>query len=106
MLQILLVSFIPRYVFGLMNKDVASFFGMSISSLLFVFVAIAFIINYACYFSEIFRGGIESIPKGQYEDLYEDDTTSTNKLLTLFANATIGVEGGSAGEGVVVKAAK
>lgn len=29
--------------------------------------AIAFVINYACYFSEIFRGGIESIPKGQYE---------------------------------------
>ena len=28
---------------------------------------IAFVINYACYFSEIFRGGIESIPKGQYE---------------------------------------
>lgn len=30
-------------------------------------VLIAFIINYAAYFSEIFRGGIESIPKGQYE---------------------------------------
>ncbi len=29
--------------------------------------AVAFIINYACYFSEIYRGGIESIPKGQYE---------------------------------------
>lgn len=28
---------------------------------------IAFSINYACYFSEIYRGGIESIPKGQYE---------------------------------------
>ena len=28
---------------------------------------IAFAINYACYFSEIYRGGIESIPKGQYE---------------------------------------
>lgn len=28
---------------------------------------IAFIINYACYFSEIYRAGIESIPKGQYE---------------------------------------
>jgi polar amino acid transport system permease protein len=28
---------------------------------------IAFSINYACYFSEIFRGGIQSIPKGQYE---------------------------------------
>ena len=30
-------------------------------------VIIAFIINYACYFSEIYRGGIESIPQGQYE---------------------------------------
>lgn len=33
----------------------------------FVAVMIAFVINYACYFSEIFRGGIEGIPKGQYE---------------------------------------
>ena len=33
----------------------------------FVAVMIAFVINYACYFSEIYRGGIESIPKGQYE---------------------------------------
>ncbi len=32
-----------------------------------VSVIIAFVINYACYFSEIYRGGIESIPKGQYE---------------------------------------
>ena len=31
---------------------------------------IAFIINYAAYFSEIYRGGIESIPKGQYEAGY------------------------------------
>lgn len=31
---------------------------------------IAFAINYACYFSEIYRGGIESIPKGQYEAGY------------------------------------
>ncbi len=30
-------------------------------------VLIAFVINYACYFSEIYRGGIESIQKGQYE---------------------------------------
>ena len=67
MLQILLVSFIPRYVFGILNKEFAGFFGMSISTLLFVFVAVAFTINYACYFSEIFRGGIESISKGQYE---------------------------------------
>ncbi len=33
----------------------------------FTAVIIAFVINYACYFSEIYRGGIESIPKGQYE---------------------------------------
>lgn len=33
----------------------------------FFAVMIAFVINYACYFSEIYRGGIESIPKGQYE---------------------------------------
>lgn len=33
----------------------------------FVALMIGFVLNYACYFSEIFRGGIESIPKGQYE---------------------------------------
>ena len=30
-------------------------------------VIVTFAINYACYFSEIYRGGIESVPKGQYE---------------------------------------
>jgi len=30
-------------------------------------VCVAFIINYACYFSEIYRGGIEAVPKGQTE---------------------------------------
>jgi len=34
---------------------------------LFVAVIIAFVLNYACYFAEIFRGGIEGVPKGQYE---------------------------------------
>lgn len=33
----------------------------------FFAVILAFVINYSCYFSEIFRGGIESIPRGQYE---------------------------------------
>lgn len=33
----------------------------------FIAVLVAFVINYACYFSEIYRGGIESISKGQYE---------------------------------------
>lgn len=43
--------------FGENGKGLGAFFA----------VLIAFVINYACYFSEIFRGGIESIPKGQYE---------------------------------------
>lgn len=33
----------------------------------FLAVIVAFVINYACYFSEIYRGGIESISRGQYE---------------------------------------
>ncbi len=33
----------------------------------FLVALLAFVINYGCYFSEIFRGGIEGIPKGQYE---------------------------------------
>ena len=33
----------------------------------FIAVLVAFVINYSCYFSEIYRGGIESISKGQYE---------------------------------------
>ncbi len=42
---------------------VASWTGME----RFTAVIVAFSINYSCYFSEIYRGGIESIPKGQYE---------------------------------------
>ena len=33
----------------------------------FTAALVAFVINYACYFSEIYRGGIQSIPVGQYE---------------------------------------
>ncbi|MBQ1942542.1 MAG: amino acid ABC transporter permease, partial [Clostridia bacterium] len=67
MLQILLVSFLPKYVFASTTKAWAAALGLSVQNMLFVFVIIAFAINYACYFSEIFRGGIESIAKGQYE---------------------------------------
>lgn len=55
MLQIIIVFYGPGLIFG------AKALGRLES------VLIAFIINYACYFSEIYRGGIESIPKGQYE---------------------------------------
>ena len=55
MLQILLVCYGP----GLM--------GLPAMRSTLLAVIIAFVINYACYFSEIYRGGIESVSKGQYE---------------------------------------
>ena len=67
MLQILLVSFIPQYVFSVPTKALAAALNLTINSTMFLFVTIAFIINYACYFSEIYRAGIEAIPVGQYE---------------------------------------
>ena len=67
MLQVLFVSFVPAYGFGILNKDLAAFFNINMRTLTFFFIAIAFILNYSCYFAEIFRGGIESIVKGQYE---------------------------------------
>jgi polar amino acid transport system permease protein len=55
MLQIILVFYGPGLLFGMkgFEREPA--------------VITAFVINYACYFSEIFRGGIEAIPQGQYE---------------------------------------
>ena len=60
MLQLIVIYFGP----GLMNM---SFSWPGGSSGRFVAANVAFIINYACYFSEIYRGGIERIPRGQYE---------------------------------------
>lgn len=67
LLQIIVVTFIPSTLFLLANKDLADFFGVSIVGLNFIFAAVAFIINYSAYFAEIFRGGIEGIPRGQHE---------------------------------------
>lgn len=57
MLQILVVYFGPFYVFGMKMG----------TGYRFPAVIIAFVINYAAYFAEIYRAGIESIPLGQYE---------------------------------------
>lgn len=67
MLQIIVVSFIPSTLFSVPNKAIAAFFGTTMANVNFMFCVIAFVINYACYFAEIFRGGIEGIAKGQYE---------------------------------------
>ena len=55
MLQVIIVFYVPGFLFG---TPLLTRFGA---------VIVAFVINYACYFSEIYRGGIESISKGQYE---------------------------------------
>ena len=57
MLQMFAVFFIPYYVFGIQTG----------SSYMFTACLISFVINYAAYFAEIYRSGIQSIPKGQYE---------------------------------------
>ena len=54
MLQLIIFGFGPGLL-GISGMDT------------FVAVMIAFVINYACYFSEIYRGGIQGIPKGQQE---------------------------------------
>ena len=56
MLQLLAVTYGPFYLFGI-----------SVSRNKLIPVVIAFAINYAAYFAEIYRGGIESMPVGQYE---------------------------------------
>lgn len=53
-LQLIAVYFFPAYLFRLSYDR-------------FVAAIIALSVNYACYFAEIYRGGIQSIPKGQYE---------------------------------------
>ena len=55
MLQLLVIMYVPGIVFNIpvRNRLLAA--------------SVAFVINYACYFSEIYRGGIESVDPGQHE---------------------------------------
>ena len=62
LLQIVAIYFGSYYL--------SEYSGFSISFDRFPAVIAAFSINYAAYFAEIFRGGIQSIPKGQYEAAY------------------------------------
>ncbi|MBR2069937.1 MAG: amino acid ABC transporter permease [Clostridia bacterium] len=69
MLQIFVIFYVPGLLFGFiwpsMNTGV-EWIDTTISTR-FIAALVAFVINYAAYFSEIFRGGIEGISKGQYE---------------------------------------
>ena len=55
MIQIMIIFYGPGLLFGLPLLP------------RFTAALVAFTVNYACYFSEIYRGGIQSIPRGQYE---------------------------------------
>ena len=57
MLQLMAIMFGPYYLFGLQMGPDWKFWAC----------AIGFILNYAAYFAEIYRSGIQSIPRGQYE---------------------------------------
>ena len=57
MLQMFFIYFAPYYIFGI-SLTTESKFSATI---------VAFILNYAAYFAEIYRSGIQSIPRGQYE---------------------------------------
>lgn len=70
MLQLIVVYFAPYYVFGL-----------NLRGYRFPAIIIAFSINYAAYFAEIYRGGIESMPVGQYEAA---QVLGYNKIQTFF----------------------
>ncbi len=74
MLQIFIIYYVPGLLFqNSMFSDIDKYvfvnYGIMDAGRI-VAVLIAFTINYACYFSEIYRGGIESISKGQYEAGY------------------------------------
>ena len=57
MLQIIVVYFAPYYVFRIRISH----------NYRFIAVIVAFVLNYAAYFAEIYRSGIQSVPRGQYE---------------------------------------
>ena len=60
MLQLLTVYFVPKLI-------AVKFFHSPINWSSYIAAIVAFSINYSAYFAEIYRGGIESIPHGQYE---------------------------------------
>ncbi len=74
MLQIFIIYYVPGLlfdtpVFSLMDKHFMLNYQIQDAGRI-IAVLIAFSLNYACYFSEIYRGGIESISRGQYEAGY------------------------------------
>jgi polar amino acid transport system permease protein len=75
-LQLIFIYFAPKYLFAFLLNNFSGLIShegfweglrFALSYNRFIAVIIAFSLNYAAYFAEIYRGGIESIPSGQYE---------------------------------------
>ncbi|GHV90343.1 amino acid ABC transporter permease [Spirochaetia bacterium] len=75
-LQLIFIYFAPKYLLKFLNDSFSAYivsaqFWAGLRFILsynrFTAVIIAFVLNYAAYFAEIYRGGIEAIPRGQYE---------------------------------------
>ena len=80
MLQLLVWYFGPYYLFGL-----------NIGGWRFPAIIVAFVVNYAAYFAEIYRGGIESIPQGQYEAAQVLGYTKTQTFMRIILPQVIKV---------------
>ena len=75
LLQIVAIYFGSYYL--------SEYSGIGFSFDRFPAVIVAFSINYAAYFAEIFRGGIQSVPKGQYEAAYMLGMTRTQTFFRI-----------------------
>ncbi len=67
MLQLLVVTYGPFYISSFLEKQFGLALGLGVARNKLVPIIAGFSINYAAYFAEIYRGGIDSMPKGQYE---------------------------------------
>ncbi len=76
LLQIICIYFAPYYLFKFSYDR-------------FIAIIVAFSLNYAAYFGEIFRGGIESIPKGQWEAAYTLGFSKTKTFFLIILPQTI-----------------
>lgn len=88
MLQVIVVYFATPYL--KLMEDLPSFVSFFLDKIdiraenyMLNAVLVAFVLNYAAYFAEIFRGGIESIPKGQYEAAASLSMTKTQTFFRI-----------------------
>lgn len=93
MLQIFIIYYVPGLLFGYqlfgqIDRYMFIEYGIADAGRITA-VLIAFALNYACYFSEIYRGGIESISKGQYEAGYVLGLTKSQIFMKIILKQVI-----------------